>query len=219
MSLILEDYMNVKRYTLFSFFAVLMILMSNTQVMADDLLPPQLAIETASNKLQEKMKDKTFIKDFAKVNQFVNEAILPSTDFEKISALVLGKLWKTATPDERERFKKEFQTLLVRTYSRAFVEFKDWSIRYLPIEMETEATKVIVKTEVLQPGLKPVAVDYRMLQTDGDWKAYDILIEGVSLVTNYRTTFSTEVQNKGSLNAVIDGLAKRNVEALAAKNS
>jgi len=219
MSLILEDYMNVKRYTLFSFFAVLMILMSNTQVMADDLLPPQLAIETASNKLQEKMKDKTFIKDFAKVNQFVNEAILPSTDFEKISALVLGKLWKTATPDERERFKKEFQTLLVRTYSRAFVEFKDWSIRYLPIEMEAEATKVIVKTEVLQPGLKPVAVDYRMLQTDGDWKAYDILIEGVSLVTNYRTTFSTEVQNKGSLNAVIDSLAKRNVEALAAKNS
>ena len=211
--------MNVKRYTLFSFFAVLMILMSNTQVMADDLLPPQLAIETASNKLQEKMKDKTFIKDFAKVNQFVNEAILPSTDFEKISSLVLGKLWKTATPDERERFKKEFQTLLVRTYSRAFVEFKDWSIRYLPIEMEAEATKVIVKTEVLQPGLKPVAVDYRMLQTDGDWKAYDILIEGVSLVTNYRTTFSTEVQNKGSLNAVIDGLTKRNVEALAAKNS
>ncbi len=219
MSLILEDYMNVKRYTLFSFFAVLMILMSNTQVMADDLLPPQLAIETASNKLQEKMKDKTFIKDFAKVNQFVNEAILPSTDFEKISSLVLGKLWKTATPDERERFKKEFQTLLVRTYSRAFVEFKDWSIRYLPIEMEAEATKVIVKTEVLQPGLKPVAVDYRMLQTDGDWKAYDILIEGVSLVTNYRTTFSTEVQTKGSLNAVIDSLAKRNVEALAAKNS
>ncbi len=211
--------MNVKRYTLFSFFAVLMILMSNTQVMADDLLPPQLAIETASNKLQAKMKDKTFIKDFAKVNQFVNEAILPSTDFEKISSLVLGKLWKTATPDERERFKKEFQTLLVRTYSRAFVEFKDWSIRYLPIEMEAEATKVIVKTEVLQPGLKPVAVDYRMLQTDGDWKAYDILIEGVSLVTNYRTTFSTEVQSKGSLNAVIDSLAKRNVEALAAKNS
>ena len=211
--------MNVKRYTLFSFFAVLMILMSNTQVMADDLLPPQLAIETASNKLQEKMKDKTFIKDFAKVNQFVNEAILPSTDFEKISSLVLGKLWKTATPDERERFKKEFQTLLVRTYSRAFVEFKDWSIRYLPIEMEADATKVIVKTEVLQPGLKPVAVDYRMLQADGDWKAYDILIEGVSLVTNQRTTFSTEVQTKGSLNAVIDSLAKRNVEALAAKNS
>jgi phospholipid transport system substrate-binding protein len=211
--------MNVNRYTLFGFFAVLMALMPITQVIADDLLPPQQAIETASAKLQKKMQDKAFIKDFSKVNQFVNEAILPSTDFEKISALVLGKLWKTATPEERERFKQEFQTLLVRTYSRAFVEFKDWSIRYLPIEMEADATKVVVKTEVLQPSLQPVAVDYRMLLSNGEWKAYDIMIEGVSLVTNYRTTFTSEVQTKGSLNAVIDSLAKRNSEALAAKNS
>jgi phospholipid transport system substrate-binding protein len=108
---------------------------------------------------------------------------------------------------------------LVRTYSRAFVEFKDWSIRFLPLEMEEGATKAIVKTEVLQPGLQPVAVHYRMLLSDGEWKAYDILIEGVSLVTNYRTTFSNEVQTKGSLNAVIDSLAKRNTEALAAKSS
>ena len=165
------------------------------------------------------MQDKDFVKNFSKVNQFVNEAILPSTDFEKISSLVLGKLWKSATPQERDRFKQEFQTLLVRTYSRAFVEFKDWTIRYLPIEMETDATKVIVKTEVLQPGIKPVAVDYRMLLTDGDWKAYDIMIEGVSLVTNYRTTFTSEVEAKGSLSAVIDSLAKKNTEALAAKNS
>ncbi len=211
--------MNVKRFTLFGFFSVLIALISVTQVIAADLLPPQQAIETASAKLQQKMQDKSFIKDFAKVNQFVNDAILPSTDFDKISALVLGKLWKTATPEERERFKHEFQTLLVRTYSRAFIEFKDWSIRYLPIELEAGATKVIVKTEVIQPSLQPVAVDYRMLLSDGQWKAYDIMIEGVSLVTNYRTTFTTEVQAKGSLGAVIDGLQKRNSEALLAKNS
>ena len=211
--------MNVKRYTLFGFFAVLLALMPISRVMAADLSPPQQAIESASEKLQQKMQDKSFIKDFAKVAQFVNNTILPHTDFDKISALVLGKHWKTATPDERERFKQEFQTLLVRTYSRAFVEFKDWSIRYLPLEMENGATKVIVKTEVLQPGLQPVAVNYRMLQSNGEWKAYDIMIEGVSLVTNYRTTFTNEVQNKGSLNAVINSLAKRNTEALAAKSS
>jgi len=211
--------MNVKRYTLFGFFAVLMALMPITRAMASELSPPQQAIEIASTKLQEKMQDKSFIKDFAKVTRFVNETILPHTDFDKISALVLGKLWKAATSDERERFKQEFQTLLVRTYSRAFVEFKDWSIRYLPLEMENGATKVIVKTEVLQPGLQPVAVNYRMLLSNGDWKAYDIMIEGVSLVTNYRTTFTNEVQTKGSLNAVIDGLAKRNTEALAPKTS
>jgi phospholipid transport system substrate-binding protein len=211
--------MNVKRYILFGFFAVLMALMPITRAMAANLLPPQQAIEIASTKLQQKMQDKSFIKDFAKVAHFVNEAILPHTDFDRISSLVLGKHWRTATPDERDHFKQEFQTLLVRTYSRAFVEFKDWSIRYLPIEMEGEATKVIVKTEVLQPGLQPVAVNYRMFLSNGEWKAYDIMIEGVSLVTNYRTTFSNEIQTKGSLTAVIDSLAKRNTEALAAKNS
>jgi len=87
------------------------------------------------------------------------------------------------------------------------------------MEMEEGATKTVVKTEVLQPGLQPVAVHYRMILADGEWKAYDIMIEGVSLITNYRTTFSTEVQTKGSLSAVIDSLAKRNIEALAAKNS
>ncbi|MCX7086211.1 MAG: ABC transporter substrate-binding protein [Methylococcales bacterium] len=211
--------MNVRRNILFGFFSLLMILMSLSQANATELSPPQQAIETASAKLQQKMQDKTFIKNFSKVNQFVNEAILPSVDFEKISSLVLGKLWKSATPQERERFKHEFQTLLVRTYSRAFVEFKDWSIRYLPVEAGADTSKVVVKTEVLQPGLKPVAVDYRMLLADGSWKAYDIMIEGVSLVTNYRTTFTSEVEAKGSLAIVIDGLAKKNAEALAAKNS
>jgi phospholipid transport system substrate-binding protein len=209
--------MKAKHHILFGLFAVLMALMPITNAMAD-LLPPQQAIEIASTKLQQRMQNKSFIKDFAKVTQFVNETILPHTDFDRISALVLGKIWKTATPDERERFKQEFQTLLVRTYSRAFVEFKDWSIRFLPLDMENGATKVIVKTEVLQPGLQPVAVNYRMLLSKGEWKAYDIMIEGVSLVTNYRTTFSNEVQTKGSLNAVIDSLAKRNTEALSAKS-
>ncbi|NOS88255.1 MAG: ABC transporter substrate-binding protein [Methylococcaceae bacterium] len=196
-----------------------MALTATSRVLAADLLPPQQAIESASSKLQQKMQDKDFIKDFSKVAAFVNDTILPSTDFDKISSLVLGKLWKSATADERERFKHEFQTLLVRTYSRAFIEFKDWSIRYLPIEMEAGANKVIVKTEVLQPGLQPVSVNYRMLESNGSWKAYDIMIEGVSLVTNYRTTFTNEIQTKGSLNAVIEGLAKRNSEALSAKNS
>ncbi|MDD5580156.1 MAG: ABC transporter substrate-binding protein [Methylobacter sp.] len=211
--------MKARQFTVLGLFAVLLGLMSATQVTAADLLPPQQAIQTASNQLQTKLQEKSFTKDFAQITQFVKQVIYPHTDFDRIAALVLGKLWKTASPQERERFKEEFQTLLVRTYSRAFVEFKDWSIRYLPLEMETGATKVVVKTEVLQPGIQPVSVNYRMLLSDGQWKAYDILIEGVSLVTNYRTTFSNEVKTKGSLNAVIDGLARRNAEALAAKNS
>lgn len=211
--------MKATHFMLFGLFALLMGILPAT-VSAEQLAPPQQVIKVSSDKLQIKMQDKSFIQNFGKVNQFVNEVIYPHTDFDKISALVLGKLWKTATSEERESFKHEFQTLLVRTYSRAFVEFKEWSVRFLPIEMEDGANKAIVKTEVLQPGIQPVAVNYRMfLASDGNWKAYDIMIEGVSLVTNYRTTFTNEVQTKGSLAAVIDGLAKRNAEALSSKSA
>ena len=209
--------MKTKQY--FGLLIVLLALLFVTAVRASDLLPPQMAIQDASDKLQQKLQDKTFSQNFAQVAEFVDQTIYPHTDFDKISELVLGKLWSTASSDEQTRFKREFQTLLVRTYSRAFVEFKDWTVRFLPLEMENGASKVIVKTEVLQPGLQPISVNYRMLLANGEWKAYDIMIEGVSLVTNYRSTFSNEVKTKGSLNAVIDGLAKRNAEALSAKNS
>lgn len=184
-------------------------------VNAADLLPPQKAIQEASDKLQQRLQDKLFIQNFAQVAQFVDQTIYPHTDFDKISELVLGKLWNTASSSDQSRFKQEFKTLLIRTYSRAFVEFKDWTVRFLPLEMENGANKVVVKTEVLQPGLQPISVNYRMLLNNGEWKAYDFMIEGVSLVTNYRSTFSNEVKTKGSLTAVIDSLAKRNAEALA----
>jgi phospholipid transport system substrate-binding protein len=216
---ILEGFMKIKHTTLFGLFALFLAFMPFAQVTADELLPPQQPIANASQLLQQRMKDQNFIKDFVQVTKFVNETIYPHTDFDKISALVLGKIWKTATPDEKVRFKKEFQILLIRTYSRAFVEFKDWSVHFLPLDIEAGSNKAMVKTEVLQPGIKPVGVDYRMELINGQWKAYDIMIEGVSLVTNYRTTFSNEVQAKGSLSAVIDDIAKRNADALSGKNS
>jgi phospholipid transport system substrate-binding protein len=218
-NLILEGFMKTKQLKVLTLFILLMSLLSAIGAKAADLLPPQKAIQEASDKLQQKLQDKAFSQNFAKVADFVDQTIYPHTDFDKISELVLGKLWKAASGDEQTRFKKEFQTLLVRTYSRAFVEFKDWTVRFLPLEMASGADKVVVKTEVLQPGLQPISVNYRMFLRNGNWKAYDIMIEGVSLVTNYRSTFSNEVKTKGSLNAVIDGLAKRNAEALAAKNS
>jgi len=187
-------------------------------VSAADLNAPQQVIEDASSQLKARMQDPGFTKDFKKINEFVHSVLYPHADFDLISALVLGKLWKSASPAEKDAFKKEFQTLLIRTYSRAFVEFKEWSIRFLPINSDEDQRKVMVKTEILQPGLQPIAVNYRMLFNKGEWKVYDILIEGVSLVTNYRTSFKNEVERTGSLQEVINQLAKRNTEALSASN-
>ena len=194
--------------------AIVASLMIATRCMAVDFSEPQAAIEDASNKLKVRMQEPGFTQDFRKINAFVNEVIYPHVDFDVISQLVLGKLWKEATQAEKDSFKKEFQILLVRTYSRAFVEFKDWSVRFLPVTKE-DNKKAMVKTEILQPGLQPIAVNYRMHNVGGHWMVYDISIEGVSLVTNYRTSFKNEVERSGSLKEVIDQLAKRNNEALS----
>ena len=161
---------------------------------AADLIEPQQTIENASNRLKQRLQDPSFSKDFKQINNFVEEVINPHVDFDLISSLVLGKLWKDASTNEKASFKKEFQTLLIRTYSRAFVEFKDWSVRFLPLTPDEDTRKILIKTEILQPGLQPIAVNYRMLNSSGKWKVYDILIEGVSLVTNYRTSFKNEVE-------------------------
>ncbi len=190
-----------------------------SKVIAADLTAPQITIEEVSTRLKEKLQDEAFTTDFAQINVFVEDVINPHVDFNRISALVLGKLWKKASKNEKLRFKQEFKILLVRTYSRAFVEFKDWSVRFLPLRTKAGTKKVIVKTEILQPGIQPLAVNYRMVLSRGTWKVYDIMIEGVSLVTNYRTSIKNEVKKRGSLNAVIEHLAKKNTAALAIKEN
>ncbi len=206
----------VKKFFLFVIFtSFLGVLPLSKAIAASDIAAPQIPIETASNKLKKQLQDEAFIKDFKKVNIFVEKVVDPFVDFNRVSALVLGKIWKKATKDEKRRFKHEFHTLLVRTYSRAFFEFKDWSVRYLPLRLKADAKKTIVKTEILQPGIQPLAINYRMVLTKGQWKAYDIVIEGVSLVTNYRTSIKNELRKSGSLDAVIKQLANRNAAALS----
>lgn len=212
----MKRYIKIVLILLFSFFSNVWAM---TDVAAADLIEPQQVIEDASSQLKARMQDPGFTKDFKKITEFVHSVIYPHADFDLISSLVLGKLWKNATPAEKDAFKQEFQTLLIRTYSRAFVEFKEWSVRFLPINSDDSQRKVMVKTEILQPGLQPIAVNYRMLFNKGEWKVYDILIEGVSLVTNYRTSFKNEVERTGSLQEVINQLAKRNSEALASNHS
>jgi phospholipid transport system substrate-binding protein len=88
-------------------------------------------------------------------------------------------------------------------------------VQFLPVTKDENPDKVIVNTEVLQPGRKAISVNYRMMKNGNEWKAYDILIEGVSLVTNYRSSFKSDIDRTGSLASVIESLAKRNKEALS----
>ena len=142
----------------------------------------------------------------------VEKKILPHFDFEQMSRLVLGKNWRRATSEQRERFVKEFQTLLIRTYGTALNEYRDQKIVYLPMRAEPNAQDVTVRTEVQRSGAQPIPIDYSMLLENGQWKVYDVVIQWVSLVTNYRTSFSSEI-SQGGFDQLLKKLIERNQQA------
>jgi phospholipid transport system substrate-binding protein len=165
--------------------------------------------------LQQNLQKPEYKGDFKKATTFVDHALETNVDFERVSALILGKYWKDATPVQRDKFKKEFRLLLVRTYTTAFTEYANWKIRYLPLEMAPTDKKVMVRTEILQDGAQPVAVNYRMMDEEAKgWKVYDVLIEGISLLQNYRSSFNDEIAQGGSLDKLITHLEERNASAM-----
>lgn len=144
-----------------------------------------------------------------KAIELVEVKVLPNFNFMRMTALAMGKDWNKASPEQKKQLSDEFKTLLVRTYSNALTGYKDQTVRYKPTKMQAGDTDVVVKTEVVQAGAKPIQLDYSMEKQAEGWKVYDVIVAGVSLVTNYRDTFSQEVRANG-----VDGLIKM----ISAKN-
>lgn len=145
--------------------------------------------------------------DTGRLYGLVNELIIPHFDFEAASRLVLGRHWRTASDEQRARFTEAFKQLLVRTYANALFQYADETIVFKP--SQTDGEHVVVKTEVTQQGAHPIPVNYRMHQKNGEWKAYDVFVDGISLVVTYRGDFGSRVNQSG-----IDGL----ISDLEAKN-
>ena len=144
-----------------------------------------------------------------KAIDLVETKVLPSFNFQHMTALAMGRDWNKASPEQKKRLADEFKTLLVRTYSNALTGYRDQTIRYKPTKMQGGDTDVVVKTEVVQPGSKPIQLDYALEKLDSGWKVYDVIVAGVSLVSNYRDTFNQEVRANG-----VDGL----IQMLVTKN-
>ncbi|HEX2824925.1 MAG TPA: ABC transporter substrate-binding protein [Burkholderiales bacterium] len=144
-----------------------------------------------------------------KVAQLVETKVLPHFNFTRMTQLAVGRNWRQASAEQQKVLTEEFKTLLVRTYTTAFTGYRNQTIEYRPVRMSPVDTDVIVKSLIKQPTGQPVAVDYSMEKVGSTWKVYDVKIEGISLVENYRNTFNAEVQRTG-----VDGL----IAALRNKN-
>jgi phospholipid transport system substrate-binding protein len=196
------------------FFMMLSVLSFSAVSFAADT-PEELVKKTADEVIAAIKNDKDIqAGDQEKIFALAEEKILPNFNFEKISRMVLGKNWTKATPEQKTAFQAEFRTLLIRTYASALSKYKNQEIEYKPFRMTDGATTASVKTEILQPGGQPIGVSYTLEKQADAWKVYDIVIEGVSLVTNYRSQFAQEVRTNG-LDSLNKKLADKNKAALA----
>lgn len=138
----------------------------------------------------------------AAVRRKAESYALPNFDFQRMTALAVGNPWRSATPAQKQALSKEFQTLLIRTYSGTMLKYKNASVVVKDNPVVNRGGKeVVVRAEITQPGGKPVAMDFTTYQSGSKYRAYNVAIEGASLVTVYRNQFGETVKNKG-----IDGL-------------
>ena len=182
----------------------------STMVQAQGLAPDALARSVTDEVLALIRTDKDLqAGNQKKLLELVDAKVLPHFNFQTMTQLAMGRNWRTATPEQQKQLIAEFRTLLVRTYTTAFTSYKNQIVEYKPVRMKADDSDVTVQSLIKQPSGAPVAVDYSMEKLAGAWKVYNIKVEGISLVENYRNTFNTEIQKNG-----VDGLIK----SLADKN-
>jgi phospholipid transport system substrate-binding protein len=145
----------------------------------------------------------------ARIREIIETKLLPHFDFARMTQLAMGRNWRGVSGEQQKLLIDEFRTLLVRTYSGALNQYRNETIETKPLRAAAGATEVTVRSVVNRPSGSPVQIEYSMEQTADGWKAYDVIVGGVSLVTNYRDEFSEQVKSGG-----VDGLIK----TLAEKN-
>lgn len=196
-----------------SFLLVLALMtgLNASPVLAADTPPDVLARATTQEVLAILKQDRDIQNgNQRKVYQLVETKILPIFDFNRMTQLVIGKHWPRATARQKQELVTEFRNLMVRTYSSSLMAFNNQTVDFKPMSMKPGDTDVTVRSEIRQPGGQPIPINYSMYKTSFGWKVYDVTIDGVSLVTNYRSSFSNTIRQNG-----IDGL----ISTLAAQSA
>ena len=200
--------MTMKR--LIALFCACLALMNPLPSVAD-IVPPDVLVRSVTDEVLAIVRtDKTIQSgNTQRVLELVDVKLLPHFDFTRMTMLAVGRDWTGASPEQRTRLIDAFRTLLVRTYASALTRYRDQKIEIKPLRMTETDTRVQIQTQVLQPGATPLAIDYMLHKTGQGWQVFDVVVEGSSLVTSYRSNFAQEVNAGG-----VDGLIK----AIEAKN-
>ena len=188
------------------------VLVGSSAMAAESESPARdLVVQVTSRVIQVLESERALLDDNpARVYELADRLVLPHFDFERMAKRVLGKRWKTATPEQKTRFILAFRTLLLRTYATLLNEYSGQPLTYHDPQPRKNETEIVIPVEIELAGGEPVRVAYAMHGTGSDWKVFDVAVDGVSIVMNYRSSFRSEIARHG-----IDGL----IALLEAKNS
>jgi phospholipid transport system substrate-binding protein len=172
---------------------------------------PNKFIESLSEKVIDQLKSDKDIQagDLKRVSELVDTTLMPHVNFERMTALSVGRTWRQATPEQRKQLMTEFRVLLLRTYANAFTAVRDQRIQMKPFRGEPGSEDVIVRSEIIQPRGEPIQLDYRLEKAGDAWKIYDVNVLGVWLVQTYRNQFAQEI-SAGGIDGLIKSLAEKN---------
>ena len=163
---------------------------------------PDVLVKTTVDEVLSAIKQ---TKDKRALHELAEKKVLPHFDFLAMTRLAVGRSWREANPAQQKALENAFRSLLVSTYTTALSQTSNanQTVEIKPVRINPGDTDVTVKTLVKEPGRQPIAIDYRMSKAPAGWKVYDVVVENLSLVTNYRGSFNSEIGRSG-----IDGLIK-----------
>lgn len=187
------------------------LLLAGTLPAAAEVKGPDDLVRDVTNEVLEIVRADKAIQagDTKRVIALVDAKVLPHFDFRRMTMLAVGRDWRQASPEQQTRLTDAFRTLLVRTYSNALTQYRDQRIEFRPSRFAPADTRVQIRTEVIQSGAQPIGIDYMLEKSEQGWKVFDVIVAGVSLVTNYRSSFGQEI-SRGGIDGLIRSLEERN---------
>lgn len=185
---------------------------------AAEIVPPDVLVRQTSEEVLRLVADDKELRNgnFTRLTELVETRVLPHLDMQKMTRLAVSKSWRQATAEQQKQLVKEFQTLLVKSYGAAYSTFRLVKVEVKPLKLAGNEEEVTVKSQILLPGgAPPVGVDYAMNRHPEGWKVFNIVVDGVSLVTTYRNDFTAQIE-QGGIDGLIRNLQERNSKTAAA---
>lgn len=199
---------NFKKIMMFGFFVAMMSLFQSANAQED----PVSVIKNTSDQLFKALKEQKaeLTRNPGKVYGIVEKILVPRFDFGTISQWVMGRAWRDATAMQREEFTNEFKKLLINSYAGVLLDYTDEALNVLPLPPNAaKGDEVTVRSEIISKDRPPVAINYSMIKTGNRWMVYDVSVEGISIVANYRSEIR-ELVSRSGIDGMINTLKRKN---------